>query len=150
MIFWWISGEFLSQFWVNFVSILGQFWVKFLVNFKIFFGPFRAYFGFTTIEFWSKQGSTDRPVRIGPRFSKFCWSWFGPVWNFQNSVGPWIPGSNITLTTIYIGRKLNEIMAKNRNFFIKSLLTFRVSVCLTSVLHHSGLYNFRRHLLWLE
>ena len=24
------------------------------------------------------QGSTDRLVRIGPRFSKFCWSWSGP------------------------------------------------------------------------
>ena len=27
------------------------------------------------------------PVRIGPRFSKFCWSWFG--------LGPWIPNFRV-------------------------------------------------------
>ena len=52
-----------------------------------------------------------RPVQIGPRFSKFCWSWFGPVLDFEiifeisqifsvliragprflTGFGPWIP-----------------------------------------------------------
>ena len=31
--------------------------------------------------------SEDRPVRIGPRFSKFCWSWSGPV-SFEIFLGP--------------------------------------------------------------
>ena len=32
------------------------------------------------------QGSTDR--QIGPRFSKFCWSWSDSVRDFPNFVGP--------------------------------------------------------------
>ena len=37
---------------------------------------------------FDSQGSTtvksgDRPDRIGSRFSKFCWSWFGPVLDFE-------------------------------------------------------------------
>ena len=31
--------------------------------------------------------SRDRPVRIGPRFSKFCWSWSGSVRDFKNFFG---------------------------------------------------------------
>ena len=31
--------------------------------------------------------SGDRPVRLGPRFSKFSWSWFGP--RFPNFSGSW-------------------------------------------------------------
>ena len=35
------------------------------------------------------QGSTDRQsVRIGPRFSKICWSWSGLVLDFSIFVGP--------------------------------------------------------------
>ena len=30
----------------------------------------------------------ERPVRLGPRFSKFYWSWFGPVRDFQIFLGP--------------------------------------------------------------
>ena len=30
----------------------------------------------------------DRPVRIGPRFSKFCCSWFGPVRDLEIFLGP--------------------------------------------------------------
>ena len=31
--------------------------------------------------------SGDRPVRLGPRFSKFSWSWFGP--RFPNFSWSW-------------------------------------------------------------
>ena len=59
---------------------------------------------------WTAE-SGDRAVRIGPKFSKFCWSWFGPVLDFEiifeisqifsvliragprflTGFGPWIP-----------------------------------------------------------
>ena len=32
--------------------------------------------------------SVDRPVLIGPRFSKFCWSWSGQVPGFEIFLGP--------------------------------------------------------------
>ena len=32
-------------------------------------------------------GINGPPVRIGPRFSNFCWSWSGPVPGFENVLG---------------------------------------------------------------
>ena len=48
--------------------------------------------------------SEDRSVRLGPRFSKFCWSWSGSVRDFRKKTeplgpvpigfSPWIPAPN--------------------------------------------------------
>ena len=48
--------------------------------------------------------SMDRPVLIGPRFSKFCWSWSGQVPGFEIFLDPGpVPGFEIFLSPGPVG-----------------------------------------------
>ena len=61
--------------------------------------------------------SRDWPVRIGPTFSKFCWSWFGLFRDFEIFLGPgpsWSGISKIFSVLVWSGPRFSKFYWSDR------------------------------------